>query len=219
MRRRRWRRKSLKLRIFLICFLMVFSLWLINRQITPIITEIATREMHTNIVRSVNQASREQLAQEDFQSYQDLMYIERDNAGKIVLMVPETMRINRLVADITLRAEEELRRAASEAISIPLGAISNNALLARMGPRISVRTEVASALDSKLGDDFISAGINQTRHRIWLDISAEMVTVIPFRHSIYPVETRILLTEGIIVGPIPNTYLDLGSLGLKIEGT
>jgi len=28
-----------------------------------------------------------------------------------------------------------------------------------------------------------------------------------------------MLTEGIIIGPIPNTYLDLGSLGVKIGGT
>ena len=49
-------------------------------------------------------------------------------------------------------------------------------------------------------------GINQTLHRIYLDVNTKTSILTPFNVIRNNYESRVLLTESIIVGKVPETY-------------
>jgi len=76
-------------------------------------------------------------------------------------------------------------------------------------PSGSVVTSVSNVFDS--------AGINQTRHQIMLNIKSTVSVIIPGYITSVPVETNMCIAESVIVGLVPDTYanvqLDGGLLG------
>ena len=55
---------------------------------------------------------------------------------------------------------------------------------------------------------FEEAGINQTRHRIFLEIAASIQIVQPLLSSTITVKTDVPLAETIIIGNVPQAILD-----------
>ena len=53
---------------------------------------------------------------------------------------------------------------------------------------------------------FESAGINQTRHRIYLNVQASAHAYMGLCHLNESVDETIILVETIIVGEVPQTY-------------
>ena len=225
MRRRRWtryrysyryrsgNRKNRKLRLVVVMLLITGLFFLAEQQLSPIVTSLAQQKAHMAAVKAMQESAQNELLQhEEYQNYQELMYIEKDLDGRIVFMAPNTMKLNMLIASITIAAEKALSNLSEDNLKIPMGAVSGSKLFSSLGPNLSIEVTPVSAVNISIIDDFVDAGINQTRHRIWLHMQSEIGLAIPFENEIMEVETDVLLTEGIIVGPIPDTYLDLGTL-------
>lgn len=206
---RRRRKKPLIPILLLFCIVFGAGLFVIDEQFGPILGVLAKQRIHMVAVRHIQEAVQKQLTEhEEFQNYQELMYIEKDQEGRIILMVPNTMRINRLISEITLDVEKKLSNIPQDEVSIPLGAITGSKLFSSWGPRININVTPVSVVKTEIIDDFISAGINQTRHRIWMQISTDLGIAVPFDKETIEVKSTFLLTEGIIIGPIPDTYLN-----------
>lgn len=206
---KRRRKKPLIPILLLFCILFGASLYIVDEQLGPILGILAKQRIHMVAVQHMEEAAQKQLAKhQEYQNYQELMYIEKDQDGRIILMVPNTMRINRLVTEITLDVETELTNIPQDEVSIPLGAITGSRLFSNWGPQINIDVTPVSIIKTEIIDDFTSAGINQTRHRIWLQISTDLGIAVPFDKETIEAKSTFLLTEGIIVGPIPDTYLN-----------
>ncbi len=57
--------------------------------------------------------------------------------------------------------------------------------------------------------EFISKGINQTLHRVYLQVKCNVNIVTPFDSIAKDITNQVLLMENIIVGKIPDTYYNL----------
>ncbi len=220
MRGRRRRRKNRKLRLLFVLILLfiVACLFFAEKQFAPVILSMAKQQAQSYAVRNLQSAAQAQIAaNEEAFNYQSLMHIEKDAEGRIILMTPDTMRINMLVSSIVLDAEQSFHEIAGDAISVPLGLATGSKLFASMGPDIDIDIRPIGEIQVKILDDFEEAGINQTRHRIWLELGSELSLAVPFDSEKISVSTSVLLAEGIIVGPIPQTYISLGDeLGNRI---
>lgn len=209
---RRRRRSKRKGRLLILFFLLIASLIWADRQFSPIIISQAEQELHQAAVRALQNSVRDELLlHQEYQDYNELMHIEKDNSDRIVLLAPNTMKLNMLVSSITANAEIAMDRLSTDSISIPLGAVSGSKLFSSLGPDFNVDVTPVSTVDVSIIDDFVDAGINQTRHRIWLHLKVNLGLSVPLEENIITAETDVLLCEGIIVGPIPDTYLDLGN--------
>lgn len=69
--------------------------------------------------------------------------------------------------------------------------------------------QIVGDLDTDLRSEFTSAGINQTLHRIYLEIKCNVVILTPFETIEQKISNQVLLAEGVIVGEIPNSYYNL----------
>ena len=64
-------------------------------------------------------------------------------------------------------------------------------------------------------NNFTSAGVNQTKHEVFIKYNSEISMIFPGRITKAQVESVIPLTEAVIVGVVPNTYINLDGVPIN----
>jgi len=138
---------------------------------------------------------------------QTLMNVTLDSRGRVVLIQPNTMEFNKIAADTTIKVQDKLKEISEEQINIPMGQIFGSQLLASMGPNITVTVIPVGTVQVKVIDKFEQAGINQTRHMIYLIATTQIRIVVPLVSKSISVDTQMPIAEYVVVGDVPNTYV------------
>ena len=97
-------------------------------------------------------------------------------------------------------------------IEIPLGSLLDSDLVWARGPVIRARAMSVGTISAEFYSDFSSAGVNQTLYRIWLEISVPLTVILPGGGVQVPLESRLCISETVIVGSVPSTYLQMESV-------
>lgn len=182
-------------------------LW-VDRSLRPTIFKIAEARAVQMATEAINRAVQQKVFDSNLQ-YEEFVQVHKDTQGHVVLMQANTVKINQLSADITLTVQSTLRRLSSESFTIPLGQVTGTQLLANYGPRIPVTIVPMGIVQVNIDDKFEQAGINQTRHRIYLDFKTEVRIVIPSKSARIQVASEVPLAESIIVGQVPATFVNI----------
>ena len=95
------------------------------------------------------------------------------------------------------------------------GSFTGINLLAGRGPGIKIRISTIGNVETDLKSEFISQGINQTLHRVYLQVKCQVSILTPFSNITKDITNQVLLVENVIVGNIPNTYYNLEGLDEK----
>ena len=145
----------------------------------------------------------------DNASYDSLINITRNGDGDVVLMHANSLQINMLAREISREAQTNIDTMGDHGVEIPLGVFSGIPILAGFGPDINIKLVPIGAISSNFSSEFKSVGINQTLHRIFLHIQANVNIILPtITHHTVSTSTEILVCESIIVGKIPEVYLN-----------
>lgn len=136
-----------------------------------------------------------------------LVNVTVDEHGRVVLIQPNTMEFNRLAADTTIKVQNALRSITAEKIQIPIGQVLGSQMLASLGPKITVTIIPVGTVQVKVIDKFEQAGINQTRHMIYLVATTQVRIVVPLVSQSVNVNTQVPIAEYVVVGEVPNTYV------------
>ncbi|MBQ9991966.1 MAG: sporulation protein YunB [Firmicutes bacterium] len=208
------RRKRHKLKAFLLLLLLLVGIFfaVFERKAVPIIFAEARNSGHSLATDIIQHSVRQKFA-DTVIAYDELMHIEKDNEGKIILIMPNSARINQTVSELTADIDKALQTLEQKSVYIPLGIVSGSKMLATKGPLIKVNIRPIGAVHINVKDEFTSSGINQSRHSIRLEIEVNMTIAIPFDSVSFSASSSVLLCEGIIVGPVPQTYLNFGTDG------
>jgi len=204
--RRRWNFKPLVIVLMLVA-LFTTPFTIVERNLKETILAMARVRAEQAAIRAVQEAVNEKLAKAV--EYKDLIYIRTDNRGRVVLMQANTIKINNLAADTTLEIQKTLAKLEGTVIPIPIGQALNSKILASYGPKIKVTLVPMGTVKVKVEDDFQQAGINQTRHRLYLHVFSRVKIVIPLVSDTVEVASQIPIAETIIVGEVPQTHVDL----------
>lgn len=144
--------------------------------------------------------------------YEDLCSIQKDKDGNITLMNMNVINVNRVCSDIAIKLQNKLNEAEGNYITISLGSITGNKILAGRGPKIKVKLELMGNVQTSVKSEIKEVGINQSLHKIYLSINSQMSMISPYKDTDDEITTEVLLAESIIVGKIPETYYDLDGL-------
>lgn len=195
----------------MLALLILLSLFILfERQLAPLIEQEAAKEAYNLTLTAVNKSIARQIeTYAGVGDYQRLMHIERDDSGRITLLAPDTMLLNSLINAVTLDVEQSLEEAAGSKFILPLGAATGSKLLAALGPDLRFGFRAAAAPKITVIDDFTSAGINQVRHRIYVQVETKLRVIAPFAREDEMMTATVLLAEGIIVGYTPDTYVNI----------
>lgn len=151
--------------------------------------------------------------------YSDLVMVEKDGNGDIALLETNSVLINRLARDTAKKSEENLAGFADSKIAIPLGQLSGTPLLSNLGPEITVRLLPYSYVNCVFLSEFEAAGINQTRHKIFMNVVANVDLILPASQKTITTVAEVLVCESLLVGKVPEIYLNMGNFGGNLDLT
>ena len=146
-------------------------------------------------------------------TYEDMITVRTDAQGRVTMLQANAVRMNELAAYTALQAQARLESAEAQSVSIPLGAALGIPFLSGLGPRIQVRIVPVSAVSAAFSTEFESAGINQTRHKIYLSLHTTVRLVIPSGARQVSLGGQMLIAESIIVGEVPQSYVQVPEMG------
>ncbi len=182
---------------------------LMTLRLTPEITELALATATDDITLAVNGVVAELTDQGELE-YGSLVTLERDGTGAVTALIANSAKINALQAKVTSSivrrfADEDMTR-----VSIPIGNLLGGTLLSGRGPRLRLDILSVTNVVTSFRNDFTSAGINQTRHRIIMDVEVTLEVMLGRERGTDTVNTEVNVAETVIVGAVPNMYASLG---------
>lgn len=210
----RTRNRSLKgVGIFFTLFFLIFLIWLIFTKLQPSFIEYA--KVYSNNIANevVNSAVDDVFVKEEYQSLAKIMENSSEN---IKAIETDTAKINRLKSAIIQSMQKNIDSHKSDTVYVPLGSCSNLYFLAGLGPKVPIRIYPVSIVNADFKESFDSVGINQVKHKLYLDVSMKMSFVGMMFAQSDTVETSVLLNETIIEGDTP-TYYGNGGMTASVE--
>lgn len=140
--------------------------------------------------------------------YSEYFNVLEDNG--VTLVTSDAARINRLSREIVNDVQKQINAAPPMQLSLPAGTLTGiNVFIGKGAPLVLSVTPIGSA-DCSYSSEFTSMGINQTLHRLYIRVSVSYVVALPFDTLDAEYATEILLLENVIIGKIPETYLQEG---------
>lgn len=205
--------KNLKLKkitpmiiFFLIVITIVYLVW---HSLNPVfealchdeaksIATIVTNEETTKIMNKYN--------------YETFFSIEKDEKGDIQMISANVLKINQVISDIALNIQKTLKTNDRKNISIAIGSLTGIKILAGEGIKIPVKLSTSGNVETDLKSEFTSQGVNQTIHRVYLDVNAKVNILTPFSTMQENVKNQVLILENVIIGKIPSSYYDFDGI-------
>ena len=138
--------------------------------------------------------------------YDDLFSVVRDDAGNIEMVQANSPEINMVAREIAGLAQSNLDALDLKEISIPIGTFTGLALLTGLGPDVTISVMPIGSALCDFVSYFIAAGINQTLHKIYIDVHAEINIITPLDEPTITVKAEVLVAENLIVGEVPEFY-------------
>ncbi|WP_338597933.1 sporulation protein YunB [Clostridium baratii] len=195
--------------VIIIALFIVFNLLLtlFDKKVMPSVLNISETMMRAEAIKTINTVSVEVF--DEKASKKDIVKIERDKNNKINSISADTMLLNKLSSEIAIRCNERLEELGAKGIEVPLGWMTDKSVYYNLGPKITIEMEPLGNIESSYESVFESAGINQTRHKIYLNVKAKIKIIIPMYTKELEVDAQIPLSETIIVGEIPDAAIQL----------
>lgn len=210
------RKKARKRILFILLFLLIGILLVFlyfQRNVTRVLISISEATMRASTTVAVNDAVYYTLSDE--MRYEDLVTVSRDEAGNIVAVAANPLKVNKIARDTASISQSNLKNLSLNGIPVPLGALTGIEALAGVGPSIHFRIIPVSSVYCDFSSTFESVGINQTKHSIYLNVIADISIVMPSKTKNFAVTTEILVGESVIVGTVPDTFLQSDIFGSK----
>ncbi len=214
LRKKRYRnpyKKKNKLMVFtyiiLTLLIMIYGFVLVDKKIKPTVVAIAEVKAQEIASKAINQSIKTKLT--DDIRYQDLYFIRTDSEGNVTLMQANTIMMNYLASEVALAVQETIKNIRTSEMRVPLGNIFGSQLLAQYGPKIKIDVTPIGRVNVDFFTQFEQSGINQTRHKIYLVVKAQVKTIVPFSSSTMMVESTVPIAETIIVGKVPDNYINV----------
>jgi sporulation protein YunB len=182
--------------------------YLLETNLAPIVLKIAEVRAENWATKTVTQVIHEQVI--PGLTYETLIKIERDNSGRVSFMQPNTAEINKVMAGAITSIQDALRQKEEFQILVPINQVFGAEMYLNIGPRITATVTAVGSVSGSISEEFTQAGINQVRHVIYLEIHSQMHIVVPFVTSGKELVTRLPLTQAVIVGAVPQTYVRIG---------
>jgi len=190
---------------------LLLSVWLliaVETNLAPLVLRVADVRAQAWAIQTISRVINEDIL--PGLTYETLIRLERDTNGRIAFMQPDTLEINRVMAKAIGAIQDELRHSEEFVVMVPLNQALGTELFMNIGPRVPAYVTAVGTVTGSIAEEFTEAGINQTRHVVFLDLRTQMHIVVPFVRSTSEVSVRLSLAQAVIVGDVPHTYVRFG---------
>lgn len=197
--------------MFLLCALIIASVSFVR----PIVMSVANTHLKNAASKVISEAVLKNFENGNLK-YDDIVVVSKDANDKVSSISVNFPYINKIKANLTLDILKGVSGKKS-VISIPLGNFFSNEFMWGTGPLIPFKIMPNPTVDVNLRDDFSALAVNQSVHRIYLDVEANVSCVAPMIKTGAKVKTSFLIAHTVIVGDVPETYTGINEIPGSIE--
>lgn len=205
--RKRKRLKKIVALVLVLSLLTGAGLY-VRSNIVPLVTEKAYYSIRGEAVTALNNAYQKTVDEMTSLGYSDFVTVTKDSDGKISFISVDMLKVNNVMSFISTVVLEEMQSIATDGVDVPLGAFSGILLLGDNGKDVNIEVETVGIAECNFRSDFETVGINQVRHTLYIDIVASANVVLPLYAKDVFCESSLLLCENVIVGEVPEFYLE-----------
>ena len=194
--------------IILVIVVFVLGFLYLQFSVAPLIVELAKARVDNRASYIINEAIETQMQSDDI-DYDNIVYLEKDINGNITALKTNINEVNRLKTQILSVMDDLLLDLDVNEIGIPLGSLILPELFSGSGPLLPVKVMSVSASDAEFHNAFSEAGINQTAHRMMMDVTITMTVLTPIGTQSVTVTSAVVVAETVIVGSVPESYVNV----------
>lgn len=209
---------KIKVGLLFLTVIIFFNIFIyeFDRIITPTLIAVAGAEIRAKSTDIINTAIINEYSKKF--NYDDVIHIEKDNNGNIVMLKADTLKMNSIACNVAINTQKQLKEIGQIGVKVPVGYILKNNVLSSLGPKITIKMEPQGYVETKYLSEFESSGINQTRHRIYVEVTATLKILAPLKNGEIITRNEVPIAETIIVGKTPDSTinLDLKNAGFKL---
>lgn len=197
-------KKIYKVSFILFIFLLIFGI--VVKAVTPVFNRLCTDKAKSIATIITNDETTNAIT--NYQ-YSDFVIIHKDENENILMLESNMKNINIVISDVAYKIQTSINNTKDENLNISLGSFTGISILSGRGIKVPIRISTVGNVNTNVRSEFISKGINQTLHRLYLDIESEISVLTPFNTINESIKNQLILAENIIVGKIPETYYNL----------
>lgn len=195
--------------LFFLSIIAIAVFLIFRAQYTDVIRVLAQTQVKNTTSDLINDAVDRQIAAGNIQ-YDRMVYFEKDLNGRITALKTNMSEVNRLKTEILNLINDQILSLDSTDIGIPLGNLILPEFLSSRGPEIPVQIISIRNSDADFDSTFTQAGINQTLHRLNMNVSVDVAVLVLGETESFTVSSQVVVAETIIVGQVPDTLLQTG---------
>ena len=205
----RWRIRRFFRTILILMILAIGALLLFRDRYRDTIRELAHTQVANATSDLINDAIDGQIELGNIQ-YDRIVYFEKDLNGRITALKTNMSEVNRLKTNILNLINDEILAMDTSHLGVPLGSLFLPEFFSGKGPAIPVQIISIRNSDASFGSDFREAGINQTMHQLSMEVLVDVSVLVLGETESFTVTSQVVVAETIIVGDVPDTYLQTG---------
>lgn len=198
--------------LIIVVFFYLLS-YIFDKRIYQGVLELSKTTVTARATDVINETSTE-LFSSKFK-YNEMVIINKDKDENINLIQVNTAALNEFTSELSTEANKRLLDMGKIPIKVPLGWITDNSVFYNSGPKVSVKVVPVGNIKVSYESKFEDAGINQTRHKIYLNVEANVKIVMPLHSEEMLISSQIPICETIVIGKIPSTSIDFGKSEIK----
>lgn len=200
-------KKTIKTAIIL--FIAVFTFYRVGKSIIPVLETLCINKAKSIATIISNDDATKVMSN---YTYDDIINIHKDELNNIKMVESNVIVMNEIISDVASTIQKDLDKLESQDIYIRLGTFTGSKILSGRGPKVPIRISPIGNVETDFKSEFTSAGINQTLHRVFLEVRCSVSILTPFDTIEEEITNQVILAENIIVGDIPQSYYNLEGL-------
>ena len=196
----------------LILFLIFMVIGIALTAVAPVFNQLCRDKAKGKATIIVNEETKKSIKNYD---YQDFIVVHKDENGNVLMLESNMININNVITDVANNIQNRIDSSEDEEIKINLGTFTGINILAGRGIGIPIKISTIGNVQTEIKSQFVSKGINQTLHRLYLDVECEISILTPFNTINEKIKNQVIIAENVIVGNIPDTYYNLDGVTMQ----
>lgn len=205
------RRGFRKFCLFILILLLILfaSFFALRSKYRLTIRDLAETSVKNATSDLANDAIAQQIENGNIQ-YDRIVYFEKDLNGRITALKTNIGEVNHLKTDILNIINGKILALDAADIGIPIGSLFLPEFFSGKGPTIPVRILAIRNSEASFTSNFCQAGINQTLHQLIMEVDVDAAVLVLGETSTFSVSSQMVVAETVIVGEVPDTFIQAG---------
>ncbi len=208
------KRLSLKVKAYICLGCVLFFLLTVflyfNFIVGPLVVEVSRAQVDSVATTAVSDAIYDVIQEEGY-TYQDFIEVQYTTENTVSSITANAIELNNFARELSTLIQIYLDDVGEHDISVPLGTFTGITALSGVGPKISINIVPIGSVITSFSSSFESAGINQTKHSLYIDANISISVILPLTTKRVDFVTQVLICENIIVGKVPEFYFSSGN--------